>query len=304
MNNGISIINSDSTKDMSGTLSLNTNNKTNIVTTNSSTWRLYNKDSSEFVTVSPDGTLAINKNYENGEKPEIYENVFTFDELERVNKVSEYTNEVAGLYWNYQFILNNILNEFKIPSISMLQLIYKLTDDFIERLAEIESDYTLDDYSFDNAAFSLMKDEEGNLWWFGVPTNKFVDRQNDIISEAAHLDYVASIEKGEIDYPDLYYWHIPIKIGTTEWIDYDQRGFLVAGGKILKKYEGMVASIVKNADEPLGMSHLSRRATFVRDEGRRVITKYRSHELTFLPLSEAANELTSFTGIADVEVED
>lgn len=262
---------------------------------------VYDKEKANWIVTQPAPEQFKDIIKENGESFDIYKNALTFGELERAVKISQYSLEIGSLYWNYQFILTNILNTYEIPTIDMIRLIYQLTEDFIERLTDIEDDYDLSEFSYSNAGFSLLKDNSGNLWWFGVPTNKFLDRQNDIISEAAHIDYVAAIEKGEINYPDLYYWHIPIKIGTTEWIEYDQRGFLVAGGKILKKYEGMVASVVKNATEPLGMSHLSNRATFVRDENRRVITKYRSHELTFLPLSEAANELTAFTGLADNE---
>lgn len=134
------------------------------------------------------------------------------------------------------------------------------------------------------------------MYWGGVPTNKFQDRDNppDIFCDAAHRKFVKAVSQTQ-QYPDLYIWHIPKAVGKAKWVDYDERGFLVASGIIYPEYEELVQSIVKNAKGPLGMSHGVNAGAYKRDANEpNVIVEYFSHEFSLLPLSEAANLLTAF----------
>ena len=104
----------------------------------------------------------------------------------------------------------------------------------------------------------------------------------------------ASLESGEAEYPDLYIWHRKPAVGKATWVDYDDRGFLVAGGVIHKEYEALVTNLVANATEPLGMSQGIYRKDIKFDKDG-VITEYKPFEFTFLPHKNACNSLTAFT---------
>ena len=82
--------------------------------------------------------------------------------------------------------------------------------------------------------FSLYKDGD-SLRWFGIVTNIYQDVAKDILTEEAHLHFIDQVEKGEESYPELWIWHIEKSVGTTDWIGYDDRGFVLASGLINKE---------------------------------------------------------------------
>lgn len=143
--------------------------------------------------------------------------------------------------------------------------------------------------------FKLIKSDEG-LYWFGVPTNKYLDKDGEIIASYAHEEFVKSVNEGIEPFPELWIWHIKKAVGTTDFIDYDERGFVVAGGTIFKEYENLVEKIVTNAiaqGDVMGMSHqMVPGKTLL--QGKTYI-KYVSKEFSLLPVKHAANSLTGFT---------
>lgn len=154
----------------------------------------------------------------------------------------------------------------------------------------VEKDYT--NIISSNNGVILSKNKNGELIWAGVHTNKFQDRDGDILTEAAHKQFVEKVYSGDYEFPQLWIWHIPKAVGEVNWMEYDERGFLLSGGKIYKEYEELVTSLVSNTPE-MGMSHGMPVDSLVYDE-EHCIKEYRSIEVSMLPLDDAANILTEF----------
>lgn len=213
-------------------------------------------------------------------------NVYSFDELDAAETACEIKEEYQELFYQFVQIADNIMWER--PD-NFEDYLLNLTKDFGNRLMSIK---LMAGQMLKSGSVSLFKSND-QLQWIGVPTNKFQDREKDILSDAAHRKFVKMLKSGEAKMPDLYPWHTG-KIGETTWVDYDERGFLVAGGHILKEYENFAIQLLMNTDEPMGMSHGMWSTDIKRDTDGTII-EYKSFEFSFLPQSKAANLLTSFT---------
>jgi len=145
----------------------------------------------------------------------------------------------------------------------------------------------------DSPMFQILKDKEGNMRWLGIPSNKWRDRDNppQIIEEAAHKEFTDYLDNTK-EYPVLLSWHTPgTRIGVADFADYSN-GFLIMGGPIDKdKYAEAEKLAEKCQKEDIGMSH-----GFVysySDKEQEIIGKYRTWEVSHLPLAKAANVWTA-----------
>lgn len=142
--------------------------------------------------------------------------------------------------------------------------------------------------------FTIWKDEATGVYrWLGVYSNKFRDDDSpaEILAEKAHLRFIERVEKGELDYPDLYVWHIPVPVGKADLLAYDDAGFSIAAGTVKEQF----AVALMNTSEDLAMSHGMPAKSIRRDESdKTVITDYVSTEVSVLPRWAAANKLTDF----------
>ena len=139
-------------------------------------------------------------------------------------------------------------------------------------------------------SFSL-KEVDGELWWIGVYSNAFIDRDDETLSEASHKEFIDHCEKTQ-RWPVLQLWHTDgAEIGETKSIGYADR-FTVAMGTINKGREEVARRLEKSG--PLAMSH-----GFAYDPNDRdadgVFKRYRTHEISVLPAGMAANELTGWS---------
>lgn len=134
---------------------------------------------------------------------------------------------------------------------------------------------------------TILQTKDGRFRFMAVMTNNFKDRDKEVFTEAAHKEYVDWAEKTGT-YPELWLWHTPgSKMGQADWLDYAD-GFVVASGWIDAGKESIAEKL--SQEEGNGVSH-----GFVclkTKDG--TIVKYRSYELSPLPLASAANEWTSF----------
>lgn len=142
-----------------------------------------------------------------------------------------------------------------------------------------------------NNVLSLYKDKE-DLRWFGIVTNIYQDSAEDILVEKSHLNFIEMVEKGEASYPELWVWHIEKPVGTTDWIGYDDRGFVIASGLVQKDYEELVTNLVTNTPN-MGMSH-GMPIDSLHYEDKYRIDRYVSKEYSLLPTDSAANKLTYY----------
>lgn len=215
-------------------------------------------------------------------------NVYSFREYEMMDKLDDIRREYNSAFQIFMQLADNIMYER--PD-NHVDLMLNLLKDFSNRLVDIKLS---EGRVLKSGSIALFKSND-QLQWVGVPTNKFIDRENDILSDAAHKRFVKMLKDGEAPMPSLYPWHVG-EVGKATWVDYDDRGFLVAGGYILKEWENFVINLVMNTDEPLGMSHGMYTKDIKRDADGTIV-EYKSFEFTFLPESKAANLLTSFTTI-------
>lgn len=214
-------------------------------------------------------------------------NVYSFAQLDNVKKVEAFNDQVRELYWQFIAIGENILYDY--PNEAPARLIALVTE-FNQRLQQLQT-------QLQSGSVALFKNYDGTMYWVGVPTNKFKDREDDIFSDISHRKLVKSLTNNEWSYPDLHIWHNKPAVGKATWVDYDERGFLVAGGVIHKEYQELVETLVKTSiqnNEPLGMSQGIYTKDLKRDSDG-VIIEYKPFEFTFLPHSNACNILTSFT---------
>ena len=227
--------------------------------------------------------------------------VTTFAELDTVSAGLENRDKLVDLYFSFLQMADGILFDQIVALPQIPAAMSRLTMEFLERINQVDS--MTETFSFENGEtknngqIALYKDLSGVVNWAGVPTNKFIDRSipPDIFAESAHKQFVKDIESGLADMPSLFIWHMPVEVGITTWVDYDDRGFLVAGGTVHKQWEPLVLSLIMNSDEPIGMSHGVWKKDILRDPDEpNVIRGYKSYEVSLLPLSEAANLLTSF----------
>lgn len=213
--------------------------------------------------------------------------VYSFQQFEVAEQLQDLKEEYNDAFDIFLQIADNIMYER--PE-NYIDLMVQLTKDFSKKLIEIR----LQEGSVLKSGSVALFKSNGQLQWVGVPTNKFQDRQKDILSDAAHKKFVKMLKSGEAEMPVLFPWHTG-EVGITTWVDYDDRGFLVAGGVIHKQYEDFVINLITNTTEPLGMSHGMWNKDIKRDKNEpNVIIEYKSFEFSFLPHSQAANLLTSF----------
>lgn len=144
--------------------------------------------------------------------------------------------------------------------------------------------------SNDAHAIILEKDAKGDWRWVGWASNNYIDWQTDIISKAAHEEYIQWLDQNPAMSPLFMTWHTP---GTerTNPVDFwtFEKGFLILSGKL---DEQEAAGLLKaQALTDLG---LSIRGFGLREDKSdpRVVTKYRLFEVSDLPLENAANPFT------------
>lgn len=144
-------------------------------------------------------------------------------------------------------------------------------------------------------AIMVQKDSNGNWRWIGWVTNNFKDRDGDIIAEAAHKDYIDWLDETVPEIPalspELRIWHTPgtARKSRVDWWSYTN-GFLLMSGLLTEKEAVDLMTSMHKQD--MGMSHGF--LAMGRDEkDRRVITKYRTYEVSYLPLKMASNPWTS-----------
>lgn len=171
---------------------------------------------------------------------------------------------------------------------------------FLERVAEtVKSVLTVFGFSEPAAkpeplhSFYLQKSADGSYSWFALVSNNFRDRDEEIITDAAHKDFVEYLDDGGTP-PELWYWHIPgSRWGVADWWDYSD-GVLAMSGTVDAGMEGVAEKMAE--DDSLGVSH-GFRYTY-HDDGDGLIGWYRTFEVSPLPWSKAANPWTGFSTIA------
>jgi len=171
--------------------------------------------------------------------------------------------------------------------------------------------------------FTVKQDKNGIWHWLGIVSNNWIDKHLEWVSAKAHKRFVEMIDSGEygpmvlnswlVDLPgkvgqmfkeigkrgtpDLWYWHLPISIGYSYLVGYDDRGYLVAAGQQKEgEFYSSVFKAIAETDIDHGMSH-GMPTSFLKlnADNERIIDEYLSTEFTALPFDQAANWGTAFS---------
>lgn len=242
--------------------------------------------------------------------PRPYAGIYSFADYDREEDSREVEMALSIVYSRFERISENILQSNELSASAKADRLEALAGEFRTRIeaaaadpdtawkdAPTESGYT--DPTDDPGTFVHFRDNDGELRWVTVHTNKFKDRGGEIFSDAAHREYVEHVQATG-DYPVLRFWHIPrndqrpvyrssLDLGKADLVAYDSNGFVVASGKF---YPDMldVAERVATQFKDLGCSHgFTYRASDLKDG---VISRYRTFEVTILPRPFEANTLT------------
>lgn len=132
--------------------------------------------------------------------------------------------------------------------------------------------------------------------YLAIYSNKYRDRDKppEILSEQSHIDFHARVDNKEVDYPELWLWHVKgTRFGKADWITYDKdNGFSLASGLIDKGKEPIAEKLSKIN---VLVSHGMPIESIKRDEkDETIIIRYDSKEISALPDFAAANLLTDF----------
>lgn len=135
--------------------------------------------------------------------------------------------------------------------------------------------------------FIVTKQADGRLRWFARYSNAWEDRDGEIITDAAHKEYVEWVNSPDGVMPELWLWHTKgTRFGEADWIDYSD-GFAHASGLIDAGCEGLVEAL---SEKDLGVSH-----GFLSAQDGPFVTKYRTFEISPLLRERAAVWTTDFS---------
>jgi hypothetical protein len=176
---------------------------------------------------------------------------------------------------------------------------------------------------------TFKQDAQGNWWFIGLYSNKFKDRDDEILSEESHQKYVEWVKETGIR-PPVILMHMPryvpgfwlqvmkahdagmiatetlnellrdfykdYALAETEKVFYTN-GFTGIVAKVYNDKVGWVKNLI-NYPEDIGMSH-----GFVPLEmDGNIYKNYRSFEFSVLPLRRASNVYTSISLVEDVSM--
>lgn len=150
------------------------------------------------------------------------------------------------------------------------------------------------------SSFMVVKDGDGSFRWLAQFTNNVRDDDipPEILSSEAHRRFVYLVDKGIVDYPELWVWHNDAwAVGDTDWIALDTKGkvtFVVASGTFRDYAKEVAVALSRTKGVALSHGMYPHLIEYSTDDPT-VITGYVSREISVLPRDFAANKLTAYT---------
>lgn len=138
----------------------------------------------------------------------------------------------------------------------------------------------------------------GDGLWIAAHTNNLEDRDQEILTHKAHERYVARVNSGLVDMPELWHWHMKgTRYGQAKWLGHVGH-VVVAVGTFDDTPVGQAAEahLKKNAKD----YELSHGFTFPvwAFDGKHYVD-YNTFEISTLPKGKASNRYTPFTVIQE-----
>lgn len=158
----------------------------------------------------------------------------------------------------------------------------------------------------DKQSFMVWKEKDGSMRWFARYSNNFRDEDNvpEIIAEESHRRFTDLVDNKEAKMPELWLWHVPQwKWGEAEWVAYDDSGFALAMGAVDKGCEPIAEWLGKQKN--VLVSHGMPSSSIKRDPNdSSIIVEHISEEISPLPAYAAANKMTDFIVLEEINVKE
>jgi hypothetical protein len=201
-----------------------------------------------------------------------------YDDFSKGNSYGPWTKEIFESY----LIANDDGKLFRVP--------YAKLDENITFSSR--PDWTEVEVEYRDKELFIWKEGDTYRWMAAYSNNRRDDDSPpEIISTESHKEFDTALHKGEWPMPELWLWHIPYPVGTTQYHAFDEStGFPVAAGTFNKGSEWAAEGIMQAGWD--GVSHGMPDAWIKRDDkDKSIIVRHRTKEITFLPLWAAANKL-------------
>lgn len=145
-----------------------------------------------------------------------------------------------------------------------------------------------------NQPFTAFKGNDGEWYWLARHTGKWVDREDEILADHAHEEYVTRVQKGLVPMPELWTWHKKGTMHGVADIVWKSGGFLLALGHFVGTKEQVKRAVEyyqKHGDK-IKLSHMFKYPK----NGKRgkVYHAYNTVEITTLPIGAEAFPYTSY----------
>lgn len=175
---------------------------------------------------------------------------------------------------------------------TLIQKIVKRVKDLLTPNGPVQSE---DEVEEPVKPIVFIKESDDRYRFFTLFTNCFKDAHREIISDAAHREYVEWVNTSKL-YPELHLWHAGSKSkwGQVDWVDYTD-GFVAASGLVDQGKEYIVEGL---KELEISVSH-GFIGIATKDD---VIVRYRTFEVSPLPLGNAANKWVDFNFRKDREM--
>lgn len=152
-------------------------------------------------------------------------------------------------------------------------------------------------YTSEDGSLTIRKSTSGQWSLLGKFTNKFQDREKDILTDQSHREFEKYLDQNPDQAPELWVFHTP---GTqfknkADWWAYDG-SFFYLKWNLTEEEADRVIEWCKEVDP--GMSHgfwAIDLGILIEDQEGYEINKYRTYEASLLPLQSAANIYTGIT---------
>jgi len=148
-------------------------------------------------------------------------------------------------------------------------------------------------------AFTAFKGNNGEWYWLARHTGKYVDREDEILADKAHEDYVARVQKGLVPMPELWTWH---KKGTSHGVAdfvWKSGGFVLALGHFTGTKEQIARAVKWYQEHPdTKLSHMFKYPP--KGKKKKVYYAYNTVEITTLPNGAEAFPYTTFEGLGNM----
>lgn len=149
-------------------------------------------------------------------------------------------------------------------------------------------------------AFSVFKGADDKWFWMSRHTGKWVDREDEIVADKAHDEYVERVQKGLVPMPELWTWH---KKGTMHGqadIVWKSGGFVRAIGHFTGTKEQIERSVkyYQKMGDKIKLSHMFKYPQ--QGKKNKVYYAYNTVEITTLPDGAEAFPYTTFEGIGNM----